>query len=1344
MSTRYPGGLISSVAPVPTGGGAQDSAPGVWTLDQADQYIATQEWPGTGIPDPQFQYVTALLHGDGTNGGQNNTFLDSSSNNFSITRNGNTTQGSFSPYGNLWSNFFDGSGDYFTAPSGSAFQFGTGNFTLEAWVYATALGSYNSICGSRSSSGDGSAANYSWVVQSNGSVLFYAGSFLLTSAAGSVALNTWTHVAFVRSGTGTNQTTVYINGIPSASATVSNDLTGNAFSIGALGNGSEPFTGYISNLRVVKGTAVYTSAFTPSTTPLTAITNTSILTCQSNRFIDNSSNAFALTVNGNPSVQRFSPFQNLATYQPAVIGGSGFFDGSGDYLTLAANSAWSLPGNFTWECWAYPTNLSATPQRILHQGSTGTQKMIFYIDNSSGGFNFYYDGGSNFIVSSINLRANAWNHIAGVRNGSTITLYINGVSAGTATSSATLGDSSLGFAIGSNGGTTDQFPGYISDVRLVKGTAVYTSAFSPPTAPVTNITNTSLLTNFTNGSIFDSDASNNFETVGNAQISTSVVKYGTGSMAFDGTGDWLAAPSNPAYAFGTGNFTIEAWIYFNSVANASFATTNTTNGFYWQFFSSSLAFGRAGGGTDISRSWSPIANTWYHVATVRVGNTITHYINGTSIGSGTFTDSISATTTLQIGTGGAGSLNGYIDDFRISTGYARYWYNFQPPTRAFPNYGGTVVEPLEDPLFENVTLLLNGNGTNGAQNNTFLDSSTNNFTITRNGNTTQGSFSPYGNLWSNFFNGSSNLQVANNAAFDFGSGNFTIECWVNCNNIASGTQYLCGKSDGATASGSSFLLSANNGGGGSGFPDFGFYVGGSAFYVTGATPLTNGVWNHLAVVRNGNVFTLYLNGNQTGTLTNSSTLNTVTQPFTVAESRASGGSPFNGYISNLRVVKGTALYTSAFTPSTTPLTVIANTSILTCADNRFIDDSTNNFTLTVNGSPSVQRFSPFEPTAPYSTSVIGGSGYFDGTTANLITSSTVGTIGTGDFSFEAWVYATSAAGYAGIVGNDAATFLEFGSVRGFFFGGPELSGGAIRYNQWVHLAVCRTSGTASMYLNGTRTNTASWTNNLSTAIAIGVNNYVTGTTTGAGITGYIASPRVFIGSSAYNAASTTITIPTTPPAATGATYLPAMTNAGIPDLAMQNNLQTVGNAQVSTAQSKFGGSSLLFDGTGDFLKAPNSPVYQLGSGNFTLEAWVYVTQTSGSVQTLIAKGTGLGNQASYVIQLNTSGTWVYNISNNGATWSFSDVSIGTNTLNTWQHIALVRNGNTFTPYLNGVAGTITTTSLTLFAGTAPFTVGADDAGNNLLYGYVQDLRVTNGIARYVQPFTPPTQAFQTY
>ena len=92
-----------------------------------------------GPSDPNFENVTLLLTGDGTNGAQNNTFLDSSTNNFTITRNGNTTQGTFSPFSQTgWSNYFDGSGDYLTtATSASGFSFGTGDFTIEFWMYPT-------------------------------------------------------------------------------------------------------------------------------------------------------------------------------------------------------------------------------------------------------------------------------------------------------------------------------------------------------------------------------------------------------------------------------------------------------------------------------------------------------------------------------------------------------------------------------------------------------------------------------------------------------------------------------------------------------------------------------------------------------------------------------------------------------------------------------------------------------------------------------------------------------------------------------------------------------------------------------------------------------------------------------------------------------------------------------------------------------------------------------------------------------------------------------------------------------------------------------------------------------
>ncbi len=93
--------------------------------------------------DAYFNRVTLLLPGNGTNGAQNNTFLDSSTNNFTITRNGNTTQGTFSPFSQTgWSNYF--SGGYFTVPASSAFSF-PGDFTVECWINAPSLSTSNSL-----------------------------------------------------------------------------------------------------------------------------------------------------------------------------------------------------------------------------------------------------------------------------------------------------------------------------------------------------------------------------------------------------------------------------------------------------------------------------------------------------------------------------------------------------------------------------------------------------------------------------------------------------------------------------------------------------------------------------------------------------------------------------------------------------------------------------------------------------------------------------------------------------------------------------------------------------------------------------------------------------------------------------------------------------------------------------------------------------------------------------------------------------------------------------------------------------------------------------------------------
>jgi len=1064
-------------------------------------------------------------------------------------------------------------------------------------------------------------------------------------------------------------------------------------------------------------------------------------------FEDNSSNDFPITVNGDAYGTPFSPYNTSW---------SNYFDGSGDLLSIpsAVSTFQGLGANdFSYECFVYPLKQTNTYAQGLitygQAGSTGTSTCDLVI-NASGYFQIAYaTGAAPTLVSPALAPINTWTHIVVCRSGSTLSMFVNGTRVSTASTSATVGSSGDVVYIGNQWyaiEATRQLQGYISNARVLIGSSAYDATqttITVPTSALTAITDTELLTCQSNR--FVDNSTNNFAiTVNGDPEVKSLSPFAetdttTGSGYFDGNGDYLALSGDPVVST---NFTIEFWFYMPSWGDRVFlsqgggaANFNTTNGVAFQIYSTSPTFyvqwsNGAGSFAEINTATSGIAlNAWHHVAIGNNGTTTRVWVDGVSVGTNTGTPTWGYPTTRST----------YIGYISYSSSYVGLGYMSDVRIVTSDVYGAnnsTISVPTSPATSDANTELLTCQYRNAVRNVGFIDSSPNKFLITRNGNTTQGTFSPFSNAdgeWSGYFSGGSTSYIETDATtlFDQNAA-ATFQCWIYPTQFLTSTSavrrmYIFVK--GVIYAGLSIHSDGTLGWYG--------YPAGSIITASPSGTIVTNEWQHIAIIVDptSNYIKLYKNGVEVGTSAYSAYgTNGAALRIGIGDTGQSGTDAFIGYMSNVKVSASVASldYASPPVPSTT-----SGAGLLTLQANRFYDASGNR-TVTPYAAVSIQPFSPFAPSAAYSASVNGGSAYLDGTGDYLtFTKNTT----SGAFTCECWFYRGPNVGgahnvFAGSnitsVNADNIQFIVTNSggigltMVGVVIGA---TGTAVTQNAWSHLVWVRdASNNVATFVNGNRISTATTSAALN-VISVGCYyaNYSPN--------GYITDARI-VNEAVYDPTLTTLTVPTAPLTAVSNTYLLAnFTNAGIFDNTAKNDLETVGNAQVDTSVVKYGQGSMKFDGTGDYLVRPYSQNIDLNKGDFTIEAWVYPTGTK-AFSTIASMWGAAGFNS-----------WIFNVNNGtlGFAWrtenpSSNFLEAGSVSLNTWSHVAAVRSGNTFTIYLNGVSQDSGTSSDN--SETTQLTIGAYEngaAGN--FQGFIDDLRITKGVARYTANFTPPGGPF---
>lgn len=562
-------------------------------------------------------------------------------------------------------NFVNVKMDYIDRPKLEKYYISSSSdFTVESWVIANTASNQGILNISEGGLGFGLADGKPFVGKTNGSIIL--------SSISAINDKLWHHLAVTRS---SGNLSMFIDGRLSGSKIDNTEFMAGRLRI--AGDFNDPinlFNGYLADVRLVKGQALYTTDFTPPTSLLNLTTNggatpsvaplsSNVLVLEANNPATDPTNILTYPILNSGAIitqapsATFSPFTPEEIYTPSTHGGSLYFDGTGDLVSVSERVDEFTFGtsDFTTEFWYFPTTIDAGDAPLLTwESSSDLADGIFIKFTTS--TNLQVLLGNNH-TQEVTLDApgtylNQWSHIALTRRGNTYRLFVNGNLMNTAFyTGLNLSNDNNKLKIG------EACKGYISDIRVTKGQALYIEYFIPPSSSLTLTQNgatgagvvtltatPNLLINGTGAGIYDGSANNNILAegasfqVGLSETIYSNTNYTDNTLIFNGVlnNNYLQIPASPSLDF-SGDFWIDFWMNTSKWKTDSISRRIVTLGSVSSVSALHVCINATGNdrklqlfsNTNIlSTNFDYADGIWHHVGIGRKGSTLSVYRDG--------------------------------------------------------------------------------------------------------------------------------------------------------------------------------------------------------------------------------------------------------------------------------------------------------------------------------------------------------------------------------------------------------------------------------------------------------------------------------------------------------------------------------------------------------------------------------------------------------------------------------------------------------------------------------------------------------------------------------------------